>query len=142
MSNLTFDLKCIRANPQSGICESEQPVSCCDFTYAQSTAIQLPPSQFTATAWFRFYSIIQRIGNLCHLTLSIGLIATPVPNNRVGTLPVGFRPSMTIGPIPAVLSPSNTAITVTIDTAGDINASINLMAVIGQILTLDTYFLC
>jgi len=133
MSNLTFDIKCIRADPQAGICDSG--IGCCPTTYSQSTTPIV-----TSADWTLISGVVQHIGGVCYLSMTVQAnIVTPLP--LVATLPAGFTPTVLVGPFPFVLFPSASMLSVQIDTNGDVTI-VSGSYVAGDLLTLNLAFPC
>jgi hypothetical protein len=100
--NQTFDIKCIRANPQAGICE---PESCCGVSNAIIT-----PSQFQdQLGIFGFIvillGVVTHISNMCTLSLTFDLTAPISPAGGLpsgvtfATVPIGFTPALLVGTV-------------------------------------------
>lgn len=135
MSNLTFDIKCIRADPQAGICESSGG-GCCPVTYSQSTTPIIPSMDWTLIS-----GIVQHIGGVCYLSMTVQATTVTPLLTLVATLPVGFRPTVLVGPFPIVLFPSASALSVQIDMAGAVTITLGSYAM-GDLLTLNLAFPC
>lgn len=134
MSNLTFDIKCIRADPQAGICESSGG-GCCPTTYSQPTTPIIPSADWTLIS-----GIVQHIGGVCYLSMTVQANAF-TPLTLVATLPVGFTPTVLVGPFPIVLFPSASALSVQIDMVGAVTITSGSY-VAGDLLTLNLAFPC
>lgn len=98
--NQTFDIKCIRANPQAGICE---PESCCGGANALITPVTFLDQLGNSGQIVILSGVVTHISNMCTLNLTFDLTAPTSPagglptNVIFATVPIGFTPPLLIG---------------------------------------------
>lgn len=100
MSNTTFDIKCIRANPQAGICEipsnggGSSTCDCSQGTYTPNITIpvQMPPlmNAFTVVNT-PAVGVWSRVNNRYQVTVIVNVNHTTIsPDTSVGTLQISL----------------------------------------------------
>lgn len=104
MSNLTFDVKCVRADPQAGICELNLSQGGGSMSPTKETITPgQPPLGPSPLEWVRtdFAAVAQRVDDVITFNASMGYVyitlVNPLPSGTViWTLPPEFAPSTTI----------------------------------------------